>query len=149
VECCLLNWFTTTPRFCNRVMVPSPQAIGICISTLRTSLAIHRDISGSWGTVLSALRVRAMLWKIVSSCRECCRMFSANVRSSDWRCSFAHYAKLCLVWLPAARDNPRIVLLTPGPYNETYFEHAYLAPLLQGIRWSRGGSDGSRQSRVP
>ncbi len=32
---------------------------------------------------------------------------------------------------------PRIVLLTPGPYNETYFEHAYLArylglPLVEG-----------------
>jgi uncharacterized circularly permuted ATP-grasp superfamily protein/uncharacterized alpha-E superfamily protein len=28
------------------------------------------------------------------------------------------------------RDNPRIVLLTPGPHNETYFEHAYLAKYL-------------------
>jgi uncharacterized circularly permuted ATP-grasp superfamily protein/uncharacterized alpha-E superfamily protein len=32
---------------------------------------------------------------------------------------------------------PRVVLLTPGPYNETYFEHAYLArylgiPLVEG-----------------
>ncbi|MEW6306774.1 MAG: circularly permuted type 2 ATP-grasp protein, partial [Verrucomicrobiota bacterium] len=27
-------------------------------------------------------------------------------------------------------DNPRVVLLTPGPYNETYFEHAYLARYL-------------------
>jgi len=31
---------------------------------------------------------------------------------------------------PHNRDNPRIVLLTPGPYNETYFEHAYLARYL-------------------
>ncbi|HEY0008970.1 MAG TPA: circularly permuted type 2 ATP-grasp protein, partial [Tepidisphaeraceae bacterium] len=29
-----------------------------------------------------------------------------------------------------SRDNPRVVLLTPGPYNETYFEHAYLARYL-------------------
>ena len=28
------------------------------------------------------------------------------------------------------RDNPRIVLLTPGPLNETYFEHSYLAKYL-------------------
>jgi len=28
------------------------------------------------------------------------------------------------------RRNPRIVLLTPGPYNETYFEHSYLAQYL-------------------
>lgn len=27
-------------------------------------------------------------------------------------------------------EGPRIVLLTPGPYNETYFEHAYLARYL-------------------
>jgi uncharacterized circularly permuted ATP-grasp superfamily protein/uncharacterized alpha-E superfamily protein len=30
----------------------------------------------------------------------------------------------------AARNNPRIVLLTPGPHNETYFEHSYLAKYL-------------------
>ncbi|MDD5276252.1 MAG: circularly permuted type 2 ATP-grasp protein [Methylovulum sp.] len=28
------------------------------------------------------------------------------------------------------KDNPRIVVLTPGPFNETYFEHAYLASYL-------------------
>jgi uncharacterized circularly permuted ATP-grasp superfamily protein/uncharacterized alpha-E superfamily protein len=31
---------------------------------------------------------------------------------------------------PANRENPRVVVLTPGPYNETYFEHAYLARYL-------------------
>ena len=31
---------------------------------------------------------------------------------------------------PYNRDNPRIVLLTAGHYNETYFEHAYLARYL-------------------
>jgi uncharacterized circularly permuted ATP-grasp superfamily protein/uncharacterized alpha-E superfamily protein len=38
---------------------------------------------------------------------------------------------------PQNVDTPRIVVLTPGPYNETFFEHAYLAshlgyPLVQG-----------------
>ncbi len=33
-------------------------------------------------------------------------------------------------WRSRHRENPRIVLLTPGPYNETYFEHAYLARYL-------------------
>ena len=27
-------------------------------------------------------------------------------------------------------ENPRVVLLTPGPYNETYFEHSFLARYL-------------------
>ena len=30
----------------------------------------------------------------------------------------------------SASENPRIVLLTPGPHNETYFEHSYLAKYL-------------------
>ncbi|AMV72744.1 hypothetical protein DBW_2407 [Desulfuromonas sp. DDH964] len=38
---------------------------------------------------------------------------------------------------PHNRDDPRVVVLTPGPFNETYFEQAYLAaylgyPLAQG-----------------
>jgi uncharacterized circularly permuted ATP-grasp superfamily protein/uncharacterized alpha-E superfamily protein len=38
---------------------------------------------------------------------------------------------------PPHAESPRIVFLTPGPFNETYFEHAYLAsflgyPLVQG-----------------
>lgn len=42
-------------------------------------------------------------------------------------------------WAPTddGAANPQVVLLTPGPYNETYFEHAYLArylgyPLVEG-----------------
>ena len=31
---------------------------------------------------------------------------------------------------PGKTDNPRVVMLTPGPHNETYFEQAYLARYL-------------------
>jgi len=31
---------------------------------------------------------------------------------------------------PHAKENPNVVYLTPGPNNETYFEHAYLASYL-------------------
>ena len=45
-------------------------------------------------------------------------------------------------------DNPRIVLLTPGPYNETYFEHSYIAKYL-GFTLGRGsGPDGARPPRI-
>src|SRR5580700_4487255 len=30
----------------------------------------------------------------------------------------------------SSNDNPRIVLLSPGPFNETYFEHSYIARYL-------------------
>ena len=48
---------------------------------------------------------------------------------------------------PHHRDNPRIVLLTPGPYNETYFEHAYLARYL-GFTLVEGGDLTVRENRV-
>ncbi len=48
---------------------------------------------------------------------------------------------------PRQNDNPRIVLLTPGPYNETYFEHAYLARYL-GITLVEGGDLTVRDNRV-
>ena len=38
----------------------------------------------------------------------------------------------------AKRSDPRICLLTPGPYNETYFEQAYLARYL-GLQLVEGG----------
>ena len=31
---------------------------------------------------------------------------------------------------PRQKENPHVVVLTPGPHNETYFEHAYLASYL-------------------
>jgi uncharacterized circularly permuted ATP-grasp superfamily protein/uncharacterized alpha-E superfamily protein len=45
------------------------------------------------------------------------------------------------------RNNPRVVLLTPGPLNETYFEHSYLARYL-GFTLAQGGDLTVRDSRV-
>lgn len=48
---------------------------------------------------------------------------------------------------PGGRDNPHVVLLTPGPHNETYFEHAYLARYL-GLTLVEGGDLTVRDRRV-
>lgn len=45
------------------------------------------------------------------------------------------------------RSNPRVVLLTPGPLNETYFEHSYLARYL-GFTLAQGGDLTVRDSHV-
>ena len=45
------------------------------------------------------------------------------------------------------RENPRVVLLTPGPFNETYFEHSYIARYL-GFTLAQGGDLTVRDSRV-
>lgn len=42
---------------------------------------------------------------------------------------------------------PRVVLLTPGPYSETYFEHAYLARYL-GLPLVEGGDLVVREQRL-
>jgi uncharacterized circularly permuted ATP-grasp superfamily protein/uncharacterized alpha-E superfamily protein len=47
----------------------------------------------------------------------------------------------------AQRPDPRICLLTPGPYNETYFEQAYLARYL-GFLLVEGGDLTMRQGKV-
>lgn len=48
---------------------------------------------------------------------------------------------------PAGRDQPRVVVLTPGPANETYFEHAYLAARL-GYHLAQGDDLTVRDGRV-
>jgi len=48
---------------------------------------------------------------------------------------------------PVHRESPRVVLLTPGPYNETYFEHVYLARYL-GYTLVQGNDLTVRDARV-
>jgi uncharacterized circularly permuted ATP-grasp superfamily protein/uncharacterized alpha-E superfamily protein len=48
---------------------------------------------------------------------------------------------------PLGRDNPRVVLLSPGPYNATYFEQAFLAQYL-GYMLVDGADLTVRDSRV-
>lgn len=55
--------------------------------------------------------------------------------------------KETLLSLSPRRERPRIVLLTPGPYNETYFEHVYLARYL-GITLVEGADLTVRDRQV-
>jgi uncharacterized circularly permuted ATP-grasp superfamily protein/uncharacterized alpha-E superfamily protein len=48
---------------------------------------------------------------------------------------------------PRGQDRPHAVVLTPGPYNETYFEHAYLARYL-GLALVEGGDLTVRANHV-
>jgi uncharacterized circularly permuted ATP-grasp superfamily protein/uncharacterized alpha-E superfamily protein len=48
---------------------------------------------------------------------------------------------------PPTRDNPNVVLLTPGPYNETYSEQVFLARYL-GFALVEGGDLTVRDRRV-
>jgi uncharacterized circularly permuted ATP-grasp superfamily protein/uncharacterized alpha-E superfamily protein len=61
------------------------------------------------------------------------RVFPELIRENDVRKISSYYQTLknTLSHLSSSKmENPRIVLLTPGPTNETYFEHAYLSSFL-------------------
>lgn len=60
---------------------------------------------------------------------------------------FEGYRESLMSLAPRNRDNPRIVLLTPGPYNETFFEHAYMAKQM-GYTLVEGGDLTVRGDRV-
>jgi uncharacterized circularly permuted ATP-grasp superfamily protein/uncharacterized alpha-E superfamily protein len=60
---------------------------------------------------------------------------------------FQSYREALQGLVPRNRENPRIVLLTPGPYNETYFEHAFLARYL-GYTLVEGGDLTVRENHV-
>jgi uncharacterized circularly permuted ATP-grasp superfamily protein/uncharacterized alpha-E superfamily protein len=87
-----------------------------------------------------ALENRIVLARMLSEVFRCCRvqrlaLFFRNLRDTLRKQSLHN------------RDNPRIVLLTPGPYNETYFEHAYLARYL-GFTLAEGGDLTVRNQRL-
>jgi uncharacterized circularly permuted ATP-grasp superfamily protein/uncharacterized alpha-E superfamily protein len=68
---------------------------------------------------------------------------AANVRRLA---SFFRTQREVLLGL-AHSDHPRAVLLTPGPFNETYFEHSYLARYL-GFTLAEGADLTVRDRRV-
>ncbi|MDO7171248.1 circularly permuted type 2 ATP-grasp protein [Mariniflexile sp. AS56] len=43
---------------------------------------------------------------------------------------FYEFNQMLIESAPQNKDNPTIVILTPGPLNETYFEHAYMSSFL-------------------
>lgn len=43
---------------------------------------------------------------------------------------FKDFNQLLIDSAPNKKENPTIIILTPGPHNETYFEHAYLSSFL-------------------
>ncbi|MDP9112194.1 MAG: circularly permuted type 2 ATP-grasp protein [Acidobacteriota bacterium] len=83
------------------------------------------------------------------------RLVSTRVMPEVFRAShvrrvanfFQAYRNALQQMVPVRRENPRIVVLTPGPYNETYFEHAFLARYL-GYTLVEGGDLTVRENHV-
>lgn len=117
--------------------VPAPQ--GIYLHNYCADLA--RSPDGQWWVIADRTQAPsgagyALENRLVSQ-RVLPDVFRATQvrRLADY---FQSYRNMLRELAPHHRDNPRIVLLTPGPYNETYFEHAFLARYL-GFTLVEGG----------
>lgn len=87
-----------------------------------------------------ALENRLVLSRVFS---DLYRTSQAHRLASFFRTMLASLSMLA----PEEREEPRFVLLTPGPGNETYFEHAYLAHYL-GLTLVEGSDLVVREQKV-
>jgi uncharacterized circularly permuted ATP-grasp superfamily protein/uncharacterized alpha-E superfamily protein len=101
---------------------------------------LARAPDGSWWTVSQRVQAPSGLGYVLENRMVISRQFPEAFRDMHIEHLASSYRRLIEALTAYAPDHdgvPRFVLLTPGPFNETYFEHAYLArylglPLVEG-----------------
>jgi len=109
-----------------------------------------RDPSGAWWVVSQRTQAPSGLGYLLENRLIISRLFPQAFSELKVQRLAATYRALLeglRAMCPAAGGEPRIVLLTPGPYNETYFEHAYLARYL-GVALVEGSDLTVRDQRL-
>lgn len=94
---------------------------------------LARDAQGAWWVMAQRTQAPSGLGYLLENRLIISRLFPEAFRDLKVQRLAATYRTLLeslMASCPAQGGEPRIVLLTPGPYNETYFEHAYLARYL-------------------
>ena len=111
---------------------------------------LARDPAGAWWVVGQRTQAPSGLGYLLENRLIISRLFPEAFRDLKVQRLAATYRALLeslITRAPAGGDEPRIVLLTPGPYNETYFEHAYLARYL-GLTLVEGSDLTVRNERL-
>ena len=141
--------FAPPAASCGRCTASAPAGACTCTSyAVDLARGRRRPLVGD-GDRTQAPSGRATRWRTGSSSRA---LFPEAFRELP-RAAARAFFRACSTLSSAARGaapadgQPRIVLLTPGPYNETYFEHAYLARYL-GLPLVEGGDLTVRDERV-
>ena len=108
-----------------------------------------RDPDGDWWVVSQRTQAPSGLGYLLENRLIISRLFPEAFRDLKVQRLAATYRALVegLRAMCPADGEPRIVLLTPGPYNETYFEHAYLARYL-GLTLVEGSDLTVRDQRL-
>ncbi|MBI1205867.1 MAG: hypothetical protein GC191_01115 [Azospirillum sp.] len=114
-------------RCCHGIKVPGNTFLHFC------AVDLARGPDGSWWVLADrtetpsgsgyALENRAVIGRILTDSFRHCQVERLSGFFSAFRDT--------LLGLAPRAAQPRVVLLTPGPYNETYFEHVYLARSMQ------------------
>ncbi len=114
------------------------------------SADIARAPNGTWWVLADRTQAPSGAGYALENRLVCSRVLPDVFKTSNVQrlAGFFQAYRETLFGLSAARrENPRIVLLTPGPYNETYFEHAFLARYL-GYTLVEGGDLTVRDNHV-
>ena len=111
---------------------------------------LARDANGAWWVLAQRTQAPSGLGYLLENRLIISRQFPEAFRelkvqrlAATYRALLESLTTLC----PGGQREPRIVLLTPGPYNETYFEHAYLARYL-GLTLVEGSDLTVRDERL-
>lgn len=94
---------------------------------------LARDGEGNWWVVSQRTQAPSGLGYLLENRLVISRLFPEafhDLRVQRLAGTYRALVDSLRAHCPQAEGPPRIVLLTPGPYNETYFEHAYLARYL-------------------
>jgi len=114
-------------RACHGINPPG----GVHLHVVAFDLA--RDPAGRWCVVSQRTQAPSGTGYALENRLLCSQLFPDAFRSHHVRRLSGFFGTLqntLLGLAPAGQERPYIALLTPGPHNETYFEHAYLARYL-------------------
>jgi len=106
---------------------------------------LGRDAEGHWSVLAQRTQGPSGLGYVLHNRLVISRQFPEAFRelrvqhiASSYRALLDSVERRAAALTPGGTGTPRVVLLTPGPYSETYFEHAYLARYL-GVPLAEGG----------
>jgi uncharacterized circularly permuted ATP-grasp superfamily protein/uncharacterized alpha-E superfamily protein len=122
-------------RGCTGVKVPG----GVHLHQIAFDLA--RDAAGRWRIVGKRIQAPSGAGYALENRLTVSRLYPDAFRDMRVQLLAQFFRTLQASLIDAAPtrgEAPHIVLLTPGPYNETYFEHSYLARYL-GFTLAEGG----------
>ncbi|MEO5687080.1 MAG: circularly permuted type 2 ATP-grasp protein [Burkholderiaceae bacterium] len=130
-----------------RAMHGCRPAGGVHLHVVAFDLA--RGPQGHWGVVSQRTQAPSGLGYLLQNRLIISQQFPAAFRDLHVQRVAAGFLGLLqgLQRLSPEGDNARVVLLTPGPHNETYFEHAFLSRYL-GVTLVEGGDLTVRGERL-